>query len=184
MNLVDLLKKEHSLRQRDLITRYVGNDPDRFAQLITVFLEGPYRITQRASWPLSKIVESHPTLVRPHLRKLLANLRKPGLHDAVKRNTVRLLQFIELPKNLHGLTAEVCFALFLDKKEPVAIRVFAMTVLGNLASALPDLSNELIPLIEDELPYGTPGFVSRGRKILKKLKGGQDHIRVSSRTSS
>ncbi|GHN02752.1 hypothetical protein WSM22_42410 [Cytophagales bacterium WSM2-2] len=58
----------------------------------------------------------------------------------------------------------------MDKKEPVAVRVFSMTVLGNLAVKVPELRNELIPLIEDQMPYVSAGFVSRGRKVLKQLK--------------
>jgi hypothetical protein len=92
------------------------------------------------------------------------------VHDAVKRNVVRLLQFIEIPKQLQGLTADICFRFFHNKREPIAVRVFSMTVLSNLAKKLPELKNELIPLIEDQLPYGSAGFISRGRKVLRELK--------------
>jgi hypothetical protein len=46
-----------------------------------------------------------------------------------------------------------------------------MTVLANLAKKLPELKNELVPLIEDQMPFGSAGFISRGRKVLKELKG-------------
>lgn len=60
---------------------------------------------------------------------------------------------------------------FLCQQEgTIAVRVFAMTVLANLAKQLPELKNELIPLIEDQLPYGSAAFISRGRKLLKELK--------------
>lgn len=170
MNLVDLLLKEHSKEQKDKVVRYVGNDAKRFAELVDVFFKGPYRITQRASWPLSSCVEKHPTLIKPHLKKILHNVLKPGQHDAVKRNTVRLLQYIVVPKSLQGLAADVCFQLLSDPKEPVAIRAFAITVLTNLSKAEPDLKNELIPVIEDQLPYSSPAFVSRAKRALKELK--------------
>jgi len=57
-----------------------------------------------------------------------------------------------------------------NKKEPIAIRVFAMTVLANLADTYPEIKGELIAVIEDQMPYGSAGFISRGKKILKKLK--------------
>jgi len=83
---------------------------------------------------------------------------------------MRLLQFVEIPKRLQALTLETCFQFFLDKKEPIAVRVFSMTVLSKLARKLPDLKNELVPLIEDQMPYASAGFISRGRKVLKELK--------------
>ena len=65
MNLVETITNEHSKAQCDKIVKYIGCDRSRFAQLVKVFLSGPYRITQRAAWPLSYCVELHPELVRP-----------------------------------------------------------------------------------------------------------------------
>ncbi len=170
MKLVDLILKEHSKFQRDKIIRYVGNDAKRFNELVQLFFKGPYRVTQRASWPLSSIVEKHPALVKPHLKKILQNVMKPGQHDAVKRNTLRLLQYIKIPKSLQGYAADVCFRLLSDRKEAVAIHAFAITVLTTLARQEPDLKNELIPLIEEQLPYSKPAFVSRAKRALKEFK--------------
>lgn len=152
------------------IVIYVGSNPKRFAELVEIFLNGPYRVTQRAAWPLSNCVDLHPVLVKPHLKKLISFLGKAGEHDAVKRNILRFLQFIPIPKPLQGKTVDLCFQFFGSPKEPVAIRVFAMTVLANLAKENPDLKNEIIPMIEDQMPYGSAGFVSRGKKVLKQLK--------------
>jgi hypothetical protein len=170
LNLKEVILKEHSKKQCDKVVAYVGSNSSRFSELVSLFLEGPYRVTQRAAWPLSCCIEDNPKLVEPHLKKILNHALKPCVHDAVKRNVVRLLQFIEIPKRLQGLTATICFQFFTDKKEPIAVRVFSMTVLSNLAKKLPELKNELIPLIEDQLPYGSAGFISRGRKVLKELK--------------
>ena len=170
MNLVKALLKEHSKAQCNRIVEYIGTDKDRFEELVNVFITSTFRVTQRAAWPLSYCAEYHPELIKPHLKKLIHNLKRPGLHDAVKRNTVRLLQFISIPKSLQGVTAQVCFDLLQNRKEPIAVRVFAMTVLSNIAKDQPELKSELKIIIEDNMPYGSAGFVSRGRKILKDLK--------------
>jgi hypothetical protein len=170
MDLMKAILNEHSKNQCLAIVNFIGGKPDRFSELVEVFLTGPYRVTQRAAWPLSVCCEKEPQLIIPHRKKILKQMDQPHIHDAVKRNVVRLLQFIEIPKQHYGKVAEVCFRLFLDTSEPIAIRVFAMTVLANLATKLPDLKNELIPVIEEQLPYGSAAFASRGRKVLKKLK--------------
>ena len=170
MNLVDAILKEHSKTQRDKIVKYIGKDPKRFTELVKVFLEGPYRVTQRASWPLSTCVEKHPELIKPHLKKILRNVLKSGQHDAVKRNTLRLLQFISIPESLQGIATDICFQLLSDSKEPVGIRAFAISILTDLAKQQPDLKNELIPIIEEQMPYEKPAFVSRGRRALSELR--------------
>jgi hypothetical protein len=170
MNLVEVIEKEHSSAQRNKVIKYVGKDPKRFAELVNVFLNGPYRVTQRSAWPLSYCVQHHPDLIKPHLKRIVEFAKKTNVHDSVKRNTMRLLQFIEVPKSLQGAVADLCFSFLQDMKEAIAIRVFAMTVLTNLAKSHPELKNELIPILEDQMPFGSPGFVSRGTKALKELK--------------
>lgn len=170
MNLKAQILKEHSKANCYRIVRYVGNNQTRFADLINVYLTGPYRVTQRAAWPVSVCVEAHPQLVEPHLKKILTFTTKPHVHVAVKRNTMRLLQFIDIPKKLNGHVAEICFNFLNDKKETVAVQVFAMTVLADITKHEPDLANELRTIIEDRLPYATPGFRSRASKVLKVLR--------------
>lgn len=167
-----MLLREHSKAQRDRIITYIGTNPKRFAELVHLFLNGPYRVTQRAAWPLGYCAALHPVLVQPNLGKLLTFAKKPGVHDAVKRNVIRLLQFISIPKKHHAKTIDLCFGFLGNPKEPVAIRVFSMTVLATLAKQHPSLGNEIIPVIETQLPYATAAFRNRGAKVLRELSKG------------
>ena len=170
MNIRQEILKENSQAMMKKVVDYVGVNPTHFKELITIFLQGPYRVTQRAAWPLSYCVELHPTHIKPHLSKVINYLLKPGIHDAAKRNIVRLLQFISIPRSLQGKVADICFNYLNNPKEAIAVRVFSMTVLANLSTENPELKNELIPLIEDQLPFGSAGFRSRGIKVLRKLR--------------
>lgn len=169
MDLTKELLKGHSKAQTEKIAKFIGGNPSRFTNLVHVFLAGPYRVTQRAAWPLSICVERNPALVKPHLSALLKHLNKRGIHDAVKRNTVRLLQHIDIPKRSHGKIADLCFRYLTDTNENIAVRVFSMTVLDRIASENPELQRELRMIIEDHLPFASPAYLSRARKILKRL---------------
>ena len=53
MDLRKALEKEHS---KELTTKIVNDiiaHPKKMDDLVKVFIDGPMRITQRASWPLS-----------------------------------------------------------------------------------------------------------------------------------
>jgi hypothetical protein len=169
MDLEKEILKEHSKRQAQKIVKYVGDSRVRFKNLVTIFLAGPYRVTQRAAWPLAICVEHHPSLAAPHLSSLLTHLGKPGIHDAVKRNTIRLLQHIEIPKRLHRKVADLCFGYLTNNEENIAVRVFSMTVLETIAEENPELKRELRIIIEDHLPFASPAYLSRARKVLKNL---------------
>jgi hypothetical protein len=171
--MLDLKKeilKEHSRAQTTKIVAYIGSDKKKFEALVDIYLAGPYRVTQRAAWPLSDCVLHHPELVKPHLSTLIKFLKRPGIHDSVKRNTTRLLQFIDIPTRLQGQVVDVCFEYLQNKKEPIAVRCSAMTVLANLSQENRDLKHELRLIIEDNLPLTTPAFTSRALKVLKAIK--------------
>lgn len=167
MNLRQLLSTDHSKASRDRIVSYVQDDEERFRQLFGLFRNGEPPIAQRSSWAVSHCVEKHPLLITPYYGEMVSYLQTPGIHDSIKRNILRIFQGMDIPQELEGRLSELCFGYLMDKKEAVAIRVFAMQVLANLSKKYPEIKNELKVLIEDELPYAKPAFVSRGRKILK-----------------
>lgn len=170
MNLVDELKKMPGITIKNKIMRYIGTDRKRFDALVKVFLGDNYRLTQWAGWPLSDIVKDHPELLTPYLKPILKSVDKPGMHVAVKRNVMRVFQFIDIPKNVRGLAFDKAFKLYSDTSEPVAVRVFAMQVMTNIAMDEPELKNEVIIAIEEQLPFGSAAFRNRGMKLVKELK--------------
>jgi hypothetical protein len=97
-------------------------------------------------------------------------MEHPNIPTAVKRNVLRILQFLPLPEDLHGQLMNICFPLLEDPKEQIAIRVFAMTVLSRLVALYPDIKGELRAIIEDALTHDpSPGFRSRSRIVLKSI---------------
>lgn len=170
MNIREVLLEEHSRQQCDRIVQYIGNSPSRFSELIRLFFSDEYRVVQRAAWPLSYCAIAHPILIRKHLKKIVENLDKPGIHDAVKRNTVRLLQEIAIPSDLHGRLMNTCFRFVEDPNEPVAIKAFSLTILHNLSKQYPEIIPEIKLLIGQQLPHQTAGFISRAKKILKEIE--------------
>ena len=168
-NLREEILKEHSKAQCNKIVEWVGADQQRFDLLFDLFLRNEYRVTQRAAWPLSYCVTAHPFLVKKGLSKLISNLSNPGLHDAVKRNTVRILQQIDIPEKYHGEVMTTCFQLVESPKEAVAVKAFALTVLGNLAKSYPAILPEIKILIEEQLPNQTPAFKSRAKQLVKMI---------------
>jgi hypothetical protein len=87
---------------------------------------------------------------------------------AIQRNTMRLLQYCEIPPRFHGTLIDRCFDYVKDRSTPIAVRALSMTVLHRLIEKEPDLRKELRIILEDELPYASAAFVSRARKILQK----------------
>jgi hypothetical protein len=169
MKLRDQILKEHSKANCDIIVKWVGDSQQRFDELFDLFLNDEYRVVQRAGWPLSYAVSAHPEFIQKHFARLLKNLQKPGLHNAVRRNTIRLLQDVKIPKRFQGQVMDLCFEYIHSPTEMVAVKAFALTVLENLSKQYPEIKPELKTIIEDRWDYETAAFRSRAKKILKKL---------------
>ncbi len=171
MNLESELLKEHSRRQADRIAAWVGKDRTRLSQLMKLLLSGERIVAQRAAWVVGICADQHPEMINPYLRKLVNRMQDPGVHDAVKRNIVRILQSADIPRYLLGTVASICFEYLSDAYAPIAVRVCSMTVLARIAQEEPDIGRELRLVIEQHLPYGTGAFKARARQVFRQLDG-------------
>jgi hypothetical protein len=167
MDLKAALLEEHSKAQCEKIVRYIGNDKQRFDELMRLFFAGEYRVTQRAAWPMSYCVDEHPELIEPYLKKVIELLEKPVVHDAVQRNIVRLLQNVSIPKRYHGRVMNACFNFIASPTTAAAVKAFSLSILENLSKHYPEIRPELKLIIEERWEHETPAFHSRARKILK-----------------
>lgn len=167
MTLREMILTEHSKSQTNKVVKWVGKSQERFDQLFDLFLKDDQHVTQRAGWPLSYVARAHPDLINKHLGKLIKNLHKDGLHDAIKRNTVRILEHIAIPKRYHGEVMDICFNFIQSPAEAVSIKAFSLTALANLLPLYPEIRNELKLIVEERWEHETAAFRSRAKKALK-----------------
>ncbi len=172
MNYPKQLLKAHSRANADLVLNHVLADKKRVGALMDAFLNGEYRVVQRSAMVVGDLGRKQPNWLKPwHARMIAAS--DPALHPAVSRNVMRY--FSELPLSAineedQGPLLDLAFRLTEDQAEAVAIRACAMVVVFNFCVLYPELKDELRGIIELTIAEGiTPGFRSRGGKILKEL---------------
>jgi len=114
--------------------------------------------------------DRHPQLIPPWLPAMVKRMQEPDLPDAVRRNVVRILQFVDVPKALLGTVVSLCFEYINSYSIPVAVRAFAMTVLANAAEREPALKHELKTSLALLLPAATGGILARARMVMRRLE--------------
>ncbi len=169
MNIKAELVREHSKAVKMKIVNYVGADIKRFNQLYELFKAEDYRVSQRAAWSLSYCVQDNPQFLEGRYGELLELLEQPR-HTAIKRNIVRMLQFVEIPEEWQGLYYKRCMQYVASVKEAVAVRCFSMEVLCNMALGTPELEEELVWVLSDFAHAASPALRARSRNLLKKLQ--------------
>ena len=164
------LELGHSKLFTNQIVNEINTHPKRMDELMSIFIEGPTQITQRAAWSISVIAETHPELLLNYYDLFIDLLNQPNKHNAVNRNIVRAFQYVEIPEKYQGKILDVCFKLLNSSAEPIAVKAFCMTVIYNLSKIYPDIIHELRASIETLMPNASSGLKNRGNKILNATK--------------
>jgi hypothetical protein len=169
MTFAERIPERYSQLEFKPIIKWIGGSEERFAELMEVFFNGNTRQNQYVAGLMIHCIDKWSYLLIPYIEKLILNLQKPNLHDAIKRNTVRVLQDVEIPEHLHGTMADIAFGYLQNPSEAIAIKVFSMTILDNLTQKYPELKEELHFILEEQMPFQSAGFRSRAGKILKSV---------------
>ena len=169
MNLQDKINSEHSKEVCAEIIQWIGDNQKRFDELFKIFTGPDKKLSQRAGWPMSYAAMAHPPFMKKHIGTLLENLKNENLHDAIKRNSVRLLQAVPIPKKHLGTALTICFDYIQSPTEKPAIKAFSLTIIENISKEYPDIKPELKTIIEDRWDYESAAFKSRAKKILRSL---------------
>ena len=168
MDIRASLLQEHSKTMTMRIAEYVGSSEQRFDILMDLMLNDEYRVVQRSSWVVSYAAEKYPKLIKPHLKKVIAYLENPP-HVAVKRNILKVLSTMEIPKKHQGILVDLCFKFLYDPKEAIAVHAFAMQIIFEIGKKEPDLFYELKQILEDNYETGSAGYKVRAKRILKYI---------------
>ncbi|HEY0434308.1 MAG TPA: hypothetical protein VGC95_10575 [Chitinophagaceae bacterium] len=165
MNLRETLLNRYERSTPQRVARWVGGIQSRFDELFVIFIDAGYRLNQRAAAALAICIAKHPKVIKKHLPALVS-LHRQSPNVSLKRNSLRLLQAVEIPENLQGDLMDVCFDYIAAKGEPVAVKAFALTILVRMSAYHPDIRRELRLLVERQLPHETAAFRARARKFL------------------
>lgn len=153
------------------VAEYACASSKNFKELMQCFTADDYRLAQRAAWSVSWAAKKKPAMIAPHIQTLVAQLQRDDVHIAVVRNSVRILEAIEIPEAFHGDVMNACFGFIEKPSTPAAVKAFSLTTLANLSNHYPEIQQELKLIIEERMPHETAAFKSRAKKILIKMKG-------------
>ena len=153
----------------DLVAGNVGYDPQHYAEILELVLHENMPISSRAGRVLNICTENNPSLFSPHIQTVIDEIKKGReLHRSL------LKVFAEIPYDLdeeqEGVLVDACFKWLSDDSTSVAVKIYCMGILSMSAIKEPDLIPELISVLEDIIPYGTPGIKNKAGRTIKQLK--------------
>jgi hypothetical protein len=169
MNIEQALLKEHTKSQTLAIQDEILRNPALFDELWELIKSGTPPVPQRGAWVISHLGEVNPDLLKPYFADVLVLLRAPT-HDAVHRALVRTLAHMDIPEEYEGELYDLAISWISSPVKPVAIRVHCMDIAARIARPYPELQDELRQVIEAQMSWGSAGYKSRGKRVIKSLK--------------
>ncbi len=170
MNIKEELFADHSKQQAINVAKYACESEDNMQQLIDCLLSTDTIIAQRAAWSIGWSAKLDINSILPFLHLVIPLIERKDVHDAVIRNTMLVLESIDIPEVYHGIVMNGCFNFIENPATAPAIKAYSMTTVYNLSKHYPEILQELKTIIENNWDNETPAFKSRGKKILKSKK--------------
>jgi len=154
---------------RDLLIQEVIKSESHFTLLLELVIHEKDPLAWRAAWVLDGSDEFKPGLARKHISKIVKAL--PALESLGSlRFLLRMLSRYEIPEEEQGLLIDLCFSYLVSELYPVAVKAHAMQIIYMHVLIYPELKDELIAVIEDQIANNSVGFKSRGRRLIKQME--------------
>lgn len=170
MDFRSLLRSFPSGVEKEFYIAEVGASVQHFESLLEIALHDDDPLAWRAAWILDGSDEAFPGLAADYISTLVTKL--PGIKSTgTLRSLLRLLCRYDIHENEQGVLIDLCFKYMVSEFYPVAVKVHAMQIIYNHVLIYPELKEELVTVIRDQVENNSVGFKSRGMRIINKLEG-------------
>ena len=161
MNIREQLLLIHSKENSQKIAAYIGKNLKRYTALWEMVQHDDPPIPQRGSWVLDHCPMSYTSDIKTFVPEMIDLLELP-VHDAVKRNLVKILAQADIPEDRSSSLFDHCIDWIIDAKTPIAIKAHCMDIAANIAMPFPELLEELKVVIKDQMEHGSKGLLVAG----------------------
>lgn len=169
MDFRSLLMNFPSGAEKDLFIREVIGNRENFESLLDLALHEKDPVAWRASWVLDGSDEQQPGLATAYIHKVVNAL--PTLESKGSlRSLLRMLCRYDIPEEDQGLLIDLCFSYLTSELYPVAVKAHAMQIIYMHVLLYPELKDELVAVLEDQMENNSVGFMSRGRRLIKQME--------------
>jgi hypothetical protein len=170
MDFRTLLISFPSGSEKELYIAEVGASAKKFESLLHLALHEKDPLAWRAAWILDGSDEQCPGLAADFISTIVRALPEIKSRGTL-RSLLRLLCRYDIGETEQGILIDLCFKYLVSELYPVAVKVHAMQLIYHHVLIYPELKDELVSVIMDQVGNNTVGFKSRGMRIIKKLEG-------------
>jgi hypothetical protein len=147
---------------------YLAENPSEIPDCLSLLSEDK-PIPMRIAWVLDHVADNNPHCMLEHI-PYMYSLKDDMDFPGYKRSLTRLMSFSGIPESIESDAIDTMFKWVLAPHIALAVKVHSIQALYHVCEKYPELSGELIEVIEDQIPKCSVGFKSRGTKLIVKLQ--------------
>jgi hypothetical protein len=168
MTLKELLMEEHSGPRCELIATLAIQNPSILEELIQLSFSDEGALSRRAAWPLRKVHDRQPELIKPFLGFFIDQLSDLK-SESVLRTILSILSRSNIAEEYHGFMLSFCESKILNASTSIASVANCFDIYYNIAAYEPDLLRELDLMFDLFPPSSSAGIKSKIRIIRRKM---------------
>ena len=151
----------------DEVVTFVGNDPDRFSELMTVLTDDRHVVRMRSADAMEKVTRHYPALLQAHQASLFEQLQI-ATQQEVRWHLAQLMPRMTWTEEEASDIVRVLTDWIAAETSAIVI-VNALQAMFDLSAMHSRFRDELKALLETQLAAGSPAVKSRAKKLLHKL---------------
>lgn len=168
--MIETLRNTISKSRIYSIAQDVSNDEIAFTKLINLIGNKEYRVSYNASWTASHAVEINPNIIsEKHHKALLETIQNISI-GGIRRNIIKIWQHIDIPESQVSDIVDLALKCLSDPKEDIAVRAYAITILQNCLRYIPEIKEEVMFILEIQMPHFGPACMARARRFIKRAR--------------
>jgi len=160
-------KDRRSIGKSDKIVSLVVKNEKLFDELFNCLYSYNEVIRMRAADAIQKVVALKPDLIKKYKDEVL-KIAKIDQQE-VRWHIAQMIQHLGLTTSDTKIAYK--FLIKYLKDDSKILKTFSMQALADLTDIEPSLKHKVIKIIESQLKNASPAILSRGNKLIKKLKG-------------
>lgn len=156
-----------SIGHVDEVVEFVGNDQDRFNELMTGLTDDRPVVRMRSADAIEKLTRRHPELLHAHQTTLFQQLHTTPQQE-VRWHLAQLMPRLTWTEQE---TADIVHVLigWIDTESSAIVIVNSLQAIFDLSVVHPQHCDELKALLESQLEAGSPAVKSRSKKLLRNM---------------
>ncbi|KXB08287.1 hypothetical protein AKJ58_00370 [candidate division MSBL1 archaeon SCGC-AAA385D11] len=157
-----------SIGRADEVVEDVLEDQQLFEDVFEGILADDPVVAMRASDVVEKVSSKHPEYLQPYKDRLIREISKVERKE-VRWHVAQMFSYLEVSKDERNEIIKILNS-YIDSSDSAIVKTFSMQTLADFAKKDERIRSRILSKIEKLVETGSPAIVSRGKKLIDKLK--------------